>query len=48
MGAKQTILVIEDEEKHRRQRVSAAELDAEVLARERRDVGEVCHASATR
>ena len=37
----------EDEEEHRRQRVARAQLDPEVLARERRDVGEVGHASAS-
>ena len=37
----------EDEEEHRRQRVARAQLEQEVLARERSDVGEVVHASAS-
>ena len=37
----------EDEEEHRGQGVAAAELDPQVLARQRDDVGEVGHASAS-
>ena len=38
----------ENEEEHRRQRVPPAQLDAQILARECHDVGEVRHASASR
>ena len=38
----------EDEEQHRGQRVACAERDPQVLARQRGDVGEVRHASASR
>ena len=37
----------EDEEQHRRQRVAGAQLEEQVLARERADVGQVHHASAS-
>ena len=37
----------EDEEQHRRQRVSRPQLEQKIFARERTDVGEVHHASAS-
>ena len=38
----------DDEEEHRRQRVAGAQLEQEILARERPYVGEVAHTSARR
>src|SRR5205823_11640310 len=37
----------DDEQQHRRQRVARTQLEQEVLARERSNVGEVVHASAS-
>src|SRR6185312_2237447 len=38
----------DDEEQHRRERVARPQLKQQVLAGERTDVGEVCHASPSR